>query len=344
MREKRQKIAMMSTVIFGMLAHAYHILNNQPNHDCIRTFRGSLGTFTLGRWFLEVVEKISTGYNLPWLKGTLAFLCIGVTAYLVCEMLELENKYSIILVSAVLVTFPSVTATFSFMFAADAYMFGQLLAVLAVYLSRRYRYGWLAGAICLCLALGTYQAEVSVAMIMVIVIMIHEVLSEKTISQIWKNNRTSILMGISGGALYFFVTKVINIWTHTELSDYQGIGNIGSITLYDIKMNFLRILHGFPSFWGIESVRNMGFYGWVSLLGFLFILLCTGWLIVERKLYQRKVELGLLILCYLSIPFICFIILFVSSNVEYTVTMMGSCAFVVILESCWQRKCPLKNF
>ena len=62
----------------------------------------------------------------------------------------MTHPVHIVLASALLVTFPSAAAIFSYLFTADAYFLCLMLNALAVYCTRNYRWGWLFGLPLLC--------------------------------------------------------------------------------------------------------------------------------------------------------------------------------------------------
>lgn len=79
------------------------------------------------------------------------------------RILGLTNRVNIVLVSALLVTFPSVACIFAYLFTADAYFIALFLSALSVYCAKMYRWGWAAAVALLTVACGTYQAFVCYA-------------------------------------------------------------------------------------------------------------------------------------------------------------------------------------
>ena len=63
---------------------------------------------------------------------------IAICAVYVTRFFEVKKKSSMILIPAVMATFPAVAATMSYMYTVDGYMLGLLLAILAAYISRKY--------------------------------------------------------------------------------------------------------------------------------------------------------------------------------------------------------------
>ena len=66
-------------------------------------------------------------------------------------------------VSGLVITFPTVVCTFSYLFTADAYFLSALLAVLAVYAAKKLDKGWIISVLFLACSMGIYQAYFSYA-------------------------------------------------------------------------------------------------------------------------------------------------------------------------------------
>ena len=141
---KEFRLAFQSACLIGLIAHLYVFTNLLFGYD------GSIAAFTAnsfvvnGRWALGFFSSFSTIYQIRVVLGLISIVMIAWTAGLTVRLLELSHPVSVLLVSALLVTFPTVADTFSFMFTADAYFASLFLNTLAVWLAKRYRFGWLA--------------------------------------------------------------------------------------------------------------------------------------------------------------------------------------------------------
>lgn len=331
-RKKQWIIGFIAAWIGGFWAHGYHILNLQPNHDCVLFFKGVGGVISQGRWFLEIASSLSGEYNMPWLIGLLSFTYLGIATIVVWELLDLKKTSSIVLIGIMFSVFPAVTAAFSFMFIADGHMLAFLMACLAIFLTKKYRLGFLPGLVLMCLSLGTYQAELSVAVLLVVLLVVKDLLIDnisfvQTVKRNWKQAITLL-----GGLIAFFaVSKIVNQIFEVTLSSYQGINKMRILNLSEIWINVKRIYAGTITFLGIDTFPKCSIFGYLNAIVLMLILLFSIVLIVKNKLYKRPVELICIILGYISIPFACFIVLFVSTEVQYTTTMLMGFCFVYIL-------------
>ena len=156
-------LAFLSACLIGTITHLYMFTNLLLNHDSATQLYTSNDVLSSGRWALEYLSVFSTCFQLPVVTGLISLLAIAVSAGLTVQVLELTHPVHIVLASALLVTFPSAAAIFSYLFTADAYFLCLMLNALAVYCTRNYRWGWLFGLPLLTAACGTYQAFICYA-------------------------------------------------------------------------------------------------------------------------------------------------------------------------------------
>ena len=116
----RFKIAFLSAVLFGLIAHMYMFTNKLPNFDDLVNFNTFGTTFRNGRWFLWIVGAaayhLEFVFSLPWMNGLLTLTQLAASAGLIADLLHLKGKLANMLLGAALVVFPSWTTTFFYMF------------------------------------------------------------------------------------------------------------------------------------------------------------------------------------------------------------------------------------
>ena len=164
--KKEWKLAWLSAVCVGLLIHMPILLSDIPNHDGLDSLYFDQNMVTSGRWFLTVACGFSSYYTLPWLIGLLGLAFLGCAAAALTELLEVKKGWAVVAISGLLAAFPALASTFAYVFTLDGYMLALLLAVLAVLFTKKYRLGFLGGAVCLAFSLGTYQGYLSFAMIL----------------------------------------------------------------------------------------------------------------------------------------------------------------------------------
>ena len=143
------KIAFLSAFVLGILIHLPVMLSDIPNHDGLSSMYFDQNMITSGRWFLSVACGFSSYFTIPWIIGLIGLLWLALAAVVLTELLELTDPPVITAVSGLLVSFPALASTFAYVFTMDGYMMALFLAILAVLFTKKYKKGWLAGAVCL---------------------------------------------------------------------------------------------------------------------------------------------------------------------------------------------------
>ena len=221
---KRDCYTFMTVVIVGLLTHMRVFISDIPNHDGMSSIYFDQNMITSGRWFLRVACGISSDYTLPWLIGVLCVLYLALTAVLLHRFYEVKHTFTAMLLGAVLVTYPTLASNFAYIFTADGYMLALLLAVLAVYLVERKKWGFLWGAVALGFSMGIYQAYISFAMILAVYAVCRAWFFGKELKEKLSITWRYIAMGGLGAVIYYVMLQILLLVQQTELSGYQGIG------------------------------------------------------------------------------------------------------------------------
>lgn len=331
------KIAFFSAVIFGFLVHTYKFANNFPYFDSFYNFYSSQYMVASGRWFLSVACGLSTWFDLPWLVGIFSVFYMALAAAAVTEVFEMENPCLIAVSAALLVSFPAVTETMFFEYTADGYMLAMFLAALSVCLSRmeylNNRKSLVLSTVCLCLTCGIYQCYLAFSFILAVCYLIGKLLSGET------DNKTCLrwvgmqaILYLSALVVYYAIWKGLLKFHAIPVVEYQGLDQMGFLSAEHLLH---AVVSSLKSFLGFLVERNPFQLGWTvySVLscltcGVFFLLLLLG--CRKGKLYQRKLQLFLVLLCLIAIPFGCYICYFSTPNVTYT-TRMVQCIAVLFI-------------
>ena len=138
------KKAFLISSILTIIVHFYAFSNMILNHDGINTvlIRESTEHYIgLGRWAILPFLNISSELMMPAVIGTLSVLYIGLGTALLVSICEIHSDMAILLVSAIVSSFPVMVNTFCYMYTADAYFAAFALSILYVWLMKKY-YGW----------------------------------------------------------------------------------------------------------------------------------------------------------------------------------------------------------
>lgn len=321
--KKEWKIAFVSAVLLGILIHFPVWVQDVPNHDGLASVYFDQNMITSGRWFLTVACGVSSYYTLPWLTGLLSLLWISITSVILTELLEVKKPEWIVAISGLLVSFPALASTYAYIFTADGYMLALLLAVLAVYLTKRFKYGFIWGGICLAFSMGTYQAYLPFCILLCMYVLIQEILLDN------KNNKEKIItipkyltMGVAGVALYYVILQVLLKVQGKVLDTYQGISGMTAISGTGIVDTIKKMYEDFFVFVlkGNILFNNVFSLIAVTAIGVLLVIAMIR-LMKERKLWKSVWFWCVVILFAILVPLAANIILFISPQVGYHLLM-----------------------
>ncbi|QCR31460.1 glucosyltransferase domain-containing protein [Lysinibacillus sp. SGAir0095] len=327
------KLAIISAFIIGLLTHLYIFLHRLPNHDGLLNIYSSQAKVSSGRFFLSNAAGLSSYFDMPWVIGLFSILFLSLAAACIVCLFEVKKKMAIVLISGIVVAFPSVSATFSYMFTADGYMLGTFLAVLAVLLTKKYKFGFIIGAVALCLGVGIYQANLSVAMAFITLWLMHDILLKKTTTKQLGLNvlRSALMLGI-GMVSYLVVYKIYTKFLDVSITSYQGLDKVGSVTLDDIPKVFETIDLKLKTFFfnGFVNQADVNLLEWLNVFLLITLIISTITVIVKNKVYNSIVQILIFVLLVLSLPISFYVVYFLSPEAEYHMLMIFSISSIYI--------------
>lgn len=334
------KVAFSAAFVMGLLVHMPIMLSDIPNHDGLGSMYFDQNMITSGRWFLTVACGISSYFTLPWLIGLLALVYLGAAAAALTELLELKSKVMIVLVSGILVVFPAIASTFAYVFTMDGYMMALFLAVLSVLLTKKYKKGFLAGAVCLAFSMGIYQAYLPFAVILCLYMLLIILIEGENLKAMIGAALRYLFMGVFGAGLYYVILQVLLKLQGKELSGYQGIGGMNTAGTEGEAAGLISRLAGmvvsiyrdFAAFTFKGNVLFNNVFSAAALI--LMVLACAA--IVMRMILQRKwwKNLGFFVIIVLlaaAVPVAANVILIVSPEVTYHLLMRYQWVLFLIL-------------
>lgn len=323
--ESPQWTAWAAAMLCGVLTHGFALVTVLHNNDDIGQQPYGYGTgISSGRWLLTIlgdfVQDNGFGYNLPLVNGLLFLFLIAVTAAVAVSALQVQKRSSAALMGMLFVVFPSVAGTMLFRYTVVYYGVSLLLAVLAVWLLERYRYGLFPAAVCMALSMGIYQAYIPLTIAILVLLIIRRILRETC------SFRAAIWQGIyycaallAGLALYYLALKFFLLFYGTELSDYNGVNAMGKLSLSALpgllkEALYAPVMLPLKDYCGLAGMRwiriaYVGIYG-ISALVALSILFCR----------VKKVKMFLLtgVLAVLMLVAVNFIVIMCPDGYIYT--------------------------
>lgn len=315
------KLTFFSAMIFGFLIHLFIITNKLPNYDDVgRLFSDFKDITNLGRWFAFAPSVISSDYSLPLVNGGLSILYIAISACLIAKMLKIRSAGYCILLSAIMVAFPTVTCTFFFMCVADVFICSLMLACLAVYFTWKYRLGFIVGIILLTLSLGVYQAYLGIAAGLFLALLAFDLLDGDKSKKTLITGLKYLCVLVAGLAAYMLIVKITS--NNVTLSDYKGISTMGQISLAELPSLVIGAYKAVLGYFYYDNFNvHYGFMKYVFLATMLLSAALLIWLVIRRKFYARKLEVVLFFVFLILFP-LGFNIIYVVSVVDPPHTLM----------------------
>lgn len=236
--------ALLFTFGFGLVAHGYAFLHFQPSHDSLFEMFTDRGDWkiALGRYLKPVYDALF-GYfaSVPWTTGLAALFWMALTAFLLCEILEIRRSWQIAVICGILTTHISVIAMVAtYMQDLGADMLALLFAMLGCWFwhkmtllpaekgKRKLVVMGVAAACCLAASMALYQAFICVFITMVLIKSIVRIL--QSTGSVWKEVLKDIsaaaLTTIVGGGEYYLGLKAA-----THIADVSlASGSYNSVT------------------------------------------------------------------------------------------------------------------
>lgn len=213
----------------GYIAHIFAFTNIIPNADGISRVADAQQMTISGRWFLHYASAWNGYVQAPAVIGFFAILFLSLAAGLTVDLLRVRSPLFAGLIGAVMSVFPSVAYTFLYLFTASAYCFGILLAVLAVWLAVRYRWGFLWAAPVLACAIGTYQAYLAVAASLCLLwLLLRGLEGKRSARELLLEALRLLGFLVLALAIYWVVLRIFLRVKDLTLLDYKGIGGFGA--------------------------------------------------------------------------------------------------------------------
>lgn len=322
------KIPFFATVLIGILAHGFVMANKLLNHDELASLFSKGATVSSGRWGLALTSYLIPDYSMPWINGVLSILLIAVAVCLLVELFCIRSKALQVLLGGLVITFPSLTGIFSYMFTAPSYALAFLLAVTAVCLaSRGNRWGNRIGAIaCLVLSLGIYQAYIAVAASMFVLYMIWLLYTRRAeAKETIARGVGYVLVLLAGLVVYWMVNQLALMITGTQTNSYAVNARSDESILF-------RLVYAYYAFAKslITGAGGMMPTVWNRCLHILSLVVILAELFFQRKADKFSFNNLLLaaLVCLLPLA-INSIYLLVSRDAVHTLMMYGQVAVYV---------------
>ncbi len=244
-KDKFKKI-MIYTFIFGFIAHGYMYMNGDYTHDSLYGIVGITPidemNLSIGRFLIPLYLKVRGYVASPLLIGVLITLFVGISSYIIIDLLEIKNELLKICVSAILITNYTITVTnATYLNDSDPYCLSLLFAVLSIFCFKKLKKYWkLLGIPCLVMCIGLYQAYFQVALFLLMIIAIKELLTQTNTKEIVKDNLITLVYMFIGVVIYYIIYKLV-----LKVTGYDAGNLYNAIPDLSFYLDFERIISFF---------------------------------------------------------------------------------------------------
>lgn len=298
-----------SSFALVLLVHLYRFTNLFINHDDVH---GTFFDFSEGlssvRWLLHLSTNLAGNFSSPWLDGVVAAAFLAIACTFFVAIFNVRSFIPACLLSFCIVSFPTTTSIYTYMFNSSQDFLALLLAVLAAWLFRRGRTVTnLLGVLSVACSMGLYQAFFCLTAAILALTMIIDVCNGR-----WKSNlKKFFITGIHylewlalGLLLYLAITKVCLWCTGVKLVDYQGISSMGQVTLPILIQRIKEIYPQLVDYYFNNPMypRSFPFLVLVSLLADILVI---GILLFTHHLHKNILNLLQLAIMLIIFPIAC---------------------------------------
>ncbi len=327
------KTVIFWTLLIAVLTHIYFFAGRYGNEDSLFYISGVPAVPSSGRYFYG---GLSVDFA-PIIIFALHILEFLISVLLVLSIFKIKNKLYSVIIAGFMVTFPVMGYSFSYVQMYDSYTLALLFSVLAVYVSNKYKYGFLAGGLFCACCLSVYQAYITVSMGLSLILLICELI-ENDIKTVGKKAGGFLIFGILGFALYNMGAWLLGV----EISDYKGLNSAGMIPIDRLPELLERTYTDFIQFFtgknfGTEITRFFYVPFFIAVVYILFLIFTVYSLkyIVKRK-NPKVINKVFILISVLLLPFALNFIDFIGVETEsdtltvYAVVLIFIIPFVIL--------------
>lgn len=320
---KENRVSLLSALFFAFLAHTFAFTNKLLNSDEVQCLFAKGSTTRSGRWGLDIISCILPDVSMPWIHGIITIVLLAISVCLLVRMLNLRSSWVQVLAAGFILTFPSLTGTFSYMFTSSSYGVSFLLATFSVWLLlRKSTWSWLGATVCMILSLSLYQGYVSLTAGVLVLILMRQLMDGTDPLTVLRRGIAYVVFLIVSMGLYYGLTLVIQHLSGIEMGNY-ATGSIDlkpSELIYKVQLAYVAFFDHFrgDSIGLIPTAFSRKIH--IALLAFAAVLLLMQLIRMRRKPCSVLLFVVLVVLFPLAVNCIYLIILYWSIH---TLVMYG---------------------
>ena len=321
------KFTFLTSIAVGFVTHLYSWNNRLINEDGMIIIRDR-AVLVSGRWANNMLVNLSFGFHISLVNGLFQLLFLSALVVVVTKSFEVQNKLDIALISGLIVSFPAIAHTNIFVFEGGGYFLAAFLSGLAFYVTKKYKWGFLAGSVFLMLTLAIYQSKVSVALMLCLLWGIDFTLGDDfTYASFWEKVSKFVAL-VMLGFLLFFITS------HPSV---LGVEHARAVAFHDLThiISQARVSYrDFLEFFTTSRYLTDGSERFIQLhlLLAVFTVAILIYTMVKKSILQQPLRILLVVAMFGLMPFAANLArFFATAMTTTTVLMTYSFVFVPVL-------------
>lgn len=316
-----------SSVIAGAIIHLYVLTHKLPNWDDINNFQGYGSGAEYGRWLLEYIKPLYGEWSIPAFNGMLAILLWSIGAAMIYMALEFKTQTSAVLLAIMVISFPAIASTMTYMFTVTCYAIGFLLVCIGSMLYRRYRYGFLPTMILYLLSLGIYQSYICLAVSILILGFVLDIIRDgKHFKEVFINGMKAVITVVVTLASYLAISK----WFNHDITTDRGLDTMGQINVFELPRLVMRSYKRISEYflWKPYSFTTP-FTQKVNIAICIMIVITFVLILIQSKRYKDKLSTMLAVILLGLLPMAIASIYILAPETQDATLMMLHPYFVV---------------
>lgn len=326
--KKNTWICFAAGIVSGIITHLYMLTNKLPNWDDLTVF-GSYGVGAEnGRWMIPWLHELGGRWSVPALNGMLAIIFFSIATCIMLEALEMKTVTTAVIFPFIMMSFPSVACTMTFMYLADIYALGLLFGCGGTWLIRKYKYGWIPGIALLVMCIAVYQSYICFAAGILVLALVLDLFRKKDFYKIIQKGIVSLVSLMASMVFYVLISKYVI----GGLQSYKGIDKMGEVNLLRVPRligrAYKRILEFFITKpWGYVSETGKV----VNLLTVAIIVTGFFFLLWYLKIYKEKNRIILLCVLIMLLPLALGAIYVIAEDANSTLLLVHQYALLYVV-------------
>lgn len=236
------KTAFIVSLIVGLLCHMMGMTEFFLTQDTLFQHEKLMDTVSSGRFLLGVFGSLSSEIHIPWINGLIILIFLALTCAVVVSLLDVKDKFTAGIVSALLTVSPTIGYFMIWSYTGDAYAFSLFCAVLALLVTKKYKFGYFLGIILIFISVAIYQAFIMFAITLCVLLVFSDAVSNRLQFKLYGK---WIITGGVGSALYLLVNYLVYSISDMEITGYQNINSLLSVSsmvsMFNINASVMQI-------------------------------------------------------------------------------------------------------